>query len=100
MGNIKRLVAELMIGGELTSGGNLLAMLLVHTLPVFLLARFAAVLNHLALLALPQGGRILRLPPVEHQAVHTFVHQAKLSLSRVCSSHPSDFFKKGSDQTR
>ena len=92
MGNIKRLVAELMIGGELTSGGNLLAMLLVHTLPVFLLARFAAVLNHLTLLALPQGGKLLRLPPVEHQAVHTLSRQSRLDLSGVCSSHPSVFF--------
>ena len=92
LGNQKLLVADLMIGDELTSGGNLLAMLLVHTLPVLLLARFAAVLNHPALLALPQGGKLLRLPPAEHQAVHTSVHQTRLVLSRVCNSHPSVFF--------
>ena len=92
VGNIKLLVADLLIGDVQTSGGNLLAMLLVHTLPVLLLAGFAAVLNHLALLALPQGGKLLRLPPVEHQAVHTLVHQTRLDLSRVCSSHPSVFF--------
>ena len=71
--NPKLLVADLLVGDELTSGGNLLAMFLVHTLPVFLLAGFAAVLNHLALLALLQGSQLLRLPPAEHQAVHTFV---------------------------
>ena len=90
------LVADLLIGDELTSGGNLLAMLLVHRLPVLLLARFTAVLHHLALLALPQGGRILRLLPVEHLAVETFVHQARLDLSRVCSSHLSNFFRSDS----
>ena len=57
-GNIELLVADLLKGDELTSGGNLLAMLLVHRLPVILLAGFTAVLNHLALAALLQ---LLRL---------------------------------------
>ena len=79
-GNTKLLVADLLIGDEVTSDGNFLAMLLVHTLPVFFLAGFTAVLDHFALLALPQCGQLLRLLPVEHLAVETFVHQARLDL--------------------
>ena len=94
-GNTKLLVADLLIGDELTSHGNLLTILLVHKLPVLHLAGLTAVLDHLALLALPQGGRILRLLPVEHLAVETFVQHTKFCLPKVFSRQVSV-----SDQTR
>ena len=81
-----KVIADLLIRGN--DGGNLLAVLLVHQLPVLLLAGFTAVLNHLALLALPQGGQLLRLPPVKGHAVDTFVQQARQDLLTVRSSHP------------
>ena len=62
-----RVITILLINGN--GGGNLLALLLVHQLPVFLLTGFTAVLDYFALLALPQGGQLFRLPPVEHHAV-------------------------------
>ena len=76
-----RIITILLINGN--GGGNLLALLLVHQLPVFLLTGFTAVLDYFALLTLPQGGHILGLPPVEHQAVDTFIQQARLDLPGV-----------------
>ena len=92
-----KVIAYLLRGNK---GGNLLAVLLMHQLPVLLLAGFTAVLDHLALLALPQGGQLLRLPPFEHLAVDTLIQQARQDPIRVCSSHPLVFFKKVVSQTR
>ena len=92
-----RVITILLTNGN--GGGNLLALLLVHQLPVFLLTGFTAVLDYFALLALPQGHNLPRLPPTKHQAVDTFVQQARLDLPGVCSSHPFIFFKKLPAQT-
>ena len=93
-----RVITNLLIDGN--SRGNLLALLLVHQIPVFLLTGFTAVLDCFALLALPQGGHLLWLPPAKHQAVDTVVYQARLDLPGVCSSLLFVFFKKLPAQTR
>ena len=63
--------------------GNVLAVLLVDQPPVLLLARFTAVFQHFALFALLEGEWLVRLVPVEDQAVGTLVQQVWLGYRYI-----------------
>ena len=63
---------------------NLLAVVFVYELSVLLLANLAAVLEHLALLALLQLHAHARLGPVEQEAIGTL---AQLLRGQRCSGH-------------